>query len=80
MQCMRYERAAEKKSNDHNKISELGCEIVKPRLTLVIGRSNGWTNEQKENFRLLNASLTNISILTYDHVLLRTRKLVGLDI
>ena len=77
MQCMRYERAAEKKSNDNDKIRELGCEIVKPRLTLVIGRSNNWSDQQKESFRLLNSSLTNISILTYDHVLLRAKRLVG---
>ena len=74
MQCARYLRVAEKKANDLDKSKELGCEIVKPRITLVYGRSNDWSDEQKENFRLLNSSLSNISVLSYDHVLLRAKK------
>jgi hypothetical protein len=77
MQCIRYLNEAEKRANDYSKIKELGCDIVKPRITLVYGRSIGWTNEQHKQLRILNASFHNITILTYDHVLKRARKLTG---
>lgn len=77
MQCARYLRAAEKKANDHEKMKELGVEIIKPRLTLIVGRSSDWGDEHKELLRILNSSLHDISILTYDHVLSRAEKLVA---
>ena len=78
MQCARYLRIAEQKSNDLAKSEEFGCKIVKPRITLIYGRSNEWTKTQQEQFRVLNSTLTNISVLTYDHVLLRAKKIAGL--
>lgn len=77
MQCARYLRAAEKKANDHEKMKELGCEIIKPRITLLYGRSAGWTDEHRDQLRILNASLHDISILTFDHVLSRAEKIIG---
>ena len=77
MQCARYLRAAEKKANDHDKMKELGVEIIKPRVTLIYGRSNSWTDEQKEQLRILNSSLHDISILSFDYVLSRAEKLVA---
>lgn len=79
MQCARYLRIAEQKSNDLAKNEEFGCKIIKPRITLIYGRSNNWAKEQQEQFRILNSTLTNISVLTYDHVLLRARKIAGLS-
>lgn len=79
MQCARYLRTAETKANDHVKMKELGVEIIKPRITLICGRSKDWTEEQREQLRILNASLHDISILTYDHVLNRAEKLVGAE-
>lgn len=76
MQCARYLRAAEKKANDFEKMKELGCEIIKPRITLIYGRSNGWSDTQKEQLRILNSSLHDISILTYDYVLKRAEKMI----
>lgn len=76
MQCARYLRAAEKKANDHDKMKELGVEIIKPRITLIYGRSNECSDEQKEQLRILNSSLHDISILSFDHVLSRAEKLV----
>lgn len=78
MQCARYLRIAEQKSNDLAKSEEFGCKIVKPRITLIYGRSNEWTKTQQGQFRVLNSTLTNISVLTYDHVLLRAKKIAGL--
>lgn len=76
MQCARYLRTTEIKANDHVKMKELGVEIVKPRITLIYGRSNGWDDKKREQLRILNASLHDISILTYDYVLNRAEKLV----
>lgn len=76
MQCARYLRAAEKKANDHEKMKELGVEIIKPRITLLYGRSKEWSDEEKEQLRTLNSSLHDISILTFDHVLSRAEKTV----
>lgn len=76
MQCTRYISVAERKANDYEKIQELGCDIVKPRITLLYGRSDKWTTEQHKLLRTLNASFHNITILTYDHVLRRAQNQV----
>lgn len=54
--------------------------VIKPRCTLIFGRSLGWNDEQKEAYRILNSSYHNITILTYDHVLERAKRVVGSDI
>ena len=79
MQCIRYLNEAEKKANDYDKIKELGCDIVKPRITLTYGRSIDWHGEQHKQLRILNASFHNITILTYDHVLQRAKRLIGFE-
>jgi hypothetical protein len=53
--------------------------ILKPRCTLVIGRSNTWNLEQFEAFRILNSMYHNINIITYDMLLNRAQKLCSLD-
>ncbi len=78
MQCMRYIRAIETRINDlelNKKLS--GTAIVKPRITLIYGRSNTWTDDQKETYRVLNANLQSISIVTYDHVLERAKRMTS---
>ncbi len=50
-----------------------GSAIIKPRATLIYGRSNDWDEEQQQAFRILNTGYHNISILTYDHVLSRAK-------
>lgn len=76
MQCMRYITETERRMNDKKKTDKLGANILKPRITLVFGRSNTWGDEQREQFRILNSSFHNISILTYDHVLNRSKKII----
>jgi hypothetical protein len=56
-----------------------GVKTVKPRCVLVFGRSDQWDKEQIEAYRILNASFHNLNILTYDHVLDRARRIVGLQ-
>ncbi|MGI5840961.1 MAG: Shedu anti-phage system protein SduA domain-containing protein [Patescibacteria group bacterium] len=76
MQCMRYVTEMERRMNDKKKTDKLGANILKPRITLIFGRSEGWAEEHKEQFKILNSSFHNISILTYDHVLLRAKKII----
>jgi len=73
---MRYITEAERRMNDKKKTDKLGADILKPKITLIIGRSRDWTPNQKEQFRILNSSFHNISILTYDHVLSRAKKII----
>lgn len=51
-----------------------GSAIIKPRATLIFGRSNSWGEPQKQAFRILNAGYRDLSILTYDHVLARAKR------
>lgn len=55
-----------------------GVKTIKPRCVLIFGRSNDWNEEQKKAFRILNSSYHNLSIMTYDHVLARAQKILGL--
>lgn len=40
-----------------------------PRATIVIGRSKGWSDAQHRALHGLNARLSHISVMTYDHLL-----------
>ncbi|QEG00149.1 hypothetical protein Mal15_42180 [Stieleria maiorica] len=53
-----------------------GVRTVKPRSTLIFGRSAGWDDDKNEAFRLLNSQYHNLTILTYDHVLARAERIV----
>jgi len=55
-----------------------GVRTVKPRCVLVFGRSYNWNDNERRAFRILNASYHNLSIMTYDHVLGRAKRIVGL--
>jgi hypothetical protein len=78
MQCMRYISAIERKINDlefHKKLE--GTAIVKPRITLIYGRSDDWEDLQRETYRILNSNLHSISVLTYDHVIERAKRMTA---
>lgn len=77
MQCARYVTEMERRMNDRKKVDALGADILKPRITLIYGRSCKWTKEQREQFKILNSSFHNIAILAYDHVLERAKKMIG---
>ena len=53
-----------------------GVKTVKPRCVLIFGRSKDWSHQQIEAYRIMNANYHNLSILTYDHVLIRARQMV----
>jgi hypothetical protein len=43
--------------------------VLRPTITIIIGRSNEWNDPMKEQLRILNSTLMNIKILTYDYLL-----------
>lgn len=54
-------------------------KTIKPRCILIFGRSNNWNEEQREAYRILNSNYHNLTIMTYDHVLERAKRIVGID-
>ena len=77
MQCARYITEMERRMNDKKKTDALGADILKPRITLIYGRSNCWEKEQKEQFKILNSSFHDIAVLSYNHVFERAKKIIG---
>lgn len=49
-----------------------------PRATIVIGRARGWTVEQHRALRGLNARMSGITVMTYDHLLAQGQRAVDL--
>jgi len=56
-----------------------GVKTIKPRCILIFGRSNNWSEEQIKAFRILNSGYHNLTIMTYDHVYERAKRIVGHD-
>jgi len=56
-----------------------GVRTIKPRCVLVFGRSYDWDDDECRAFRILNSSYHNLSIMTYDHVLARAKRLLGIE-
>ena len=56
-----------------------GVRTVKPRGILIFGRSIDWGEDENEAYRILNSSYHNLTIMTYDHVLERAKRMVGYD-
>lgn len=79
MQCARYVTELERRMNDKKKTDGLGADILKPRITLIYGRSIEWEKDQKEQFKILNSSFHDIAILSYDHVFERAKKIIGVQ-
>ena len=52
---------------------------MKPRCTLIFGRSNDWDDEMKKSFRILNSSYSQLSIMTYDQLLDRAKNVLGIE-
>jgi hypothetical protein len=67
-QSQRYVYEVEREANSVKTLERLGgVKAVKPRCTLIFGRSRDWAAEQTEAYRILNAGLHSLSILTYHH-------------
>ena len=66
-QLSNYLSTLEKKVNDIDTTKRIG-KILKPRGILIFGNSKDWTDDEFAAFRLLNFSLVNINIFTYNMV------------
>lgn len=79
-QASRYIFEIEREANSVKFLERVGgVKTVKPRCVLVFGRSDDWNAQQMESYRILNASFHNLTVLTYDHVLTRARRISGID-
>jgi len=79
-QATRYIYDVEREANSVKFLERVGgVKTVKPRCVLVFGRSNTWNAEQSEAYRIMNAGFHNLTVLTYDHVLTRAKRIVGMD-
>lgn len=77
-QSMNYIFQIEKKFSEPDWCRANKCETpVKPKCTIIIGRSNDWKIEEKTAFRLLNDSLHGIEIITFDHLCSRAQRLLN---
>lgn len=77
-QCLNYIYAIEREANSAKFIEKTKSKVIKPRCILIFGRSNDWNDEQREAYRILNASYNQISILTYDQLLDRAKNVLGI--
>lgn len=73
-QLTNYLASLEKKANDIDVSKRLG-KILKPRGILIFGNSKSWSEKEYEAYRLLNSSLTNITIYTYNMIYKRALKM-----
>ena len=78
-QCLNYIRAIEQEANSVKFIQKTKSKVIKPRCILIFGRSNDWNDEQREAYRILNAAYNQLSILTYDHLLIRAKNVMGIE-
>jgi hypothetical protein len=79
-QASRYLYEVEREANSQKFLERLsGVKAIKPRCVLIYGRSHAWSDSQREAYRILNAGYHNLSILTYDHVLARARRILDLS-
>jgi len=79
-QASRYLYEVEREANSVKFLERVDhVKTIKPRCTLIFGRSHDWNSDQRESYRILNSTLHNLTILTYDHVLERAQSLLKHD-
>ncbi len=77
-QSLNYLFEIEREANSVKFLERVGnVKTIKPRSTLIFGRSNDWNKKQQESFRILNSSYHNLTIMTFDHVLERGNRILG---
>lgn len=75
-QCQQYLFELEREMDSAKFAQRMGIRVVKPRAVLIYGRSADWGDEEREAFRILNRSFHSLTILSYDHVLARAKRLL----
>lgn len=73
-----YIHEVEQEADSHKFFQRVGgIRTIKPRCTLIYGRSNDWNVKQQEAFRILNSNYHNLTIMTFDHVIERAKRMLG---
>ena len=76
-QASKYIYEVEREANSQKFLERVdGVKTIKPRCFLIFGRSDEWDTEQKESYRILNSNYHNLTIMTYDHVLERAKRII----
>jgi hypothetical protein len=79
-QANRYIFEIEREANSLKFLDRVGgVRTVKPRCTLIFGRSNDWNGQQAEAYRILNTAFHSLHVMTYDHLLARAKRMIGAD-
>ncbi len=79
IQSAQYIVDVETRMNDHAFLERIGgVKVIKPRAVLLFGRSNDWNEGHQQSYRVLNCSFHDLTILTYDHVLARAKRMLGI--
>ena len=79
-QASKYIYEVEREANSVKFLERVdNVKTIKPRCLLIFGRSEDWNDEQKEAYRILNSQYHNLTILTYDQVLDRAKRIVGVE-
>ena len=77
-QASRYIFEVEREANSIKFLARVnGVKTVKPRGVLIFGRSQDWDAEQQQAYRILNSNYHNLTIMSYDHVLDRAKRIIG---
>lgn len=80
IQSSKYIYEIEQEANSLKFFERVGdIKVIKPRSILIYGRSTNWTEDQKIAYRILNSSYHNLTILTFDHVLERAKRMLGIN-
>lgn len=75
-----YIYEVEREANSIKFCEKVGhVKTIKPRCVLIYGRSADWDDGQCEAYRILNSSYHNLSILTFDHVLSRAKRILNIE-
>lgn len=78
-QASKYIYEVEREANSIKFLERIdNVKTIKPRCILIFGRSNDWVSDHKEAYRILNSEFHNLTILTYDHVLSRAKRLLDM--
>lgn len=56
---------------------EYKVKVLQPRVKIIIGRTDSFNEQQFESLRMLNSSLVNIQVLSYDYILSCAKKIIS---
>ncbi|MBW8687747.1 Shedu anti-phage system protein SduA domain-containing protein [Chitinophaga rhizophila] len=56
---------------------EYKIKIIRPRIKIITGRTNNYTDDQYSALRMLNCSLNNIEIISYDSLIKYGEKMIA---